>query len=208
LPEHKIRILENGVDFQRLRANNRQFTPPTRRPHFAFLGSLAWQKGAHVLIEAFNRIEGAACLTLFGSEATFPEYAAELRANASHPEIRFAGAVDPRDVGAALRTVDCLVVPSLWYENSPLVIQEAFALGVPVVASRLGALEEKVQDGITGRLFAPGNSADLQRVIESIIAQPEQLSQFRANIKPAISIEEHAQLLETIYRDLLSSERR
>lgn len=205
LVKERIHVLENGVDFERLGAGTTAFPPPRKRPHFAFLGSLAWQKGAHVLIEAFNQIAGDASLTIFGSESTFPEYAAELRARARHPDIRFAGAIHPNDVGAALRTVDCLVVPSLWYENSPLVIQEAFAMNVPVLASRLGALEEKVQDRVTGRLFAAGNSADLRRVIESVIDQPEQLSQYRANIRPAISIDEHAQALELIYREVLQS---
>ncbi len=75
-------------------------------------------------------------------------------------------------------------MPSLWYENSPLVIQEAYALGVPVVASRLGALTEKVVEGVTGRLFTPGDSADLARVLAELIAQPEQWAALRAADPP------------------------
>ena len=119
-----------------------------------------------MLVEAFNRLpEAAAALTIYGSETAFPDYAAEVRTLAAHPNIRFAGPLDHRHVGAALRQMDCLVVPSVWYENSPLVIQEAFAMGLPVIASRLGALAEKVQDGRTGYLFAPGDSADLARAV-------------------------------------------
>ena len=165
-PAAAIEVLENGVDFERLNAGSGALLPqPKVRPHFAFLGSLAWQKGVHVLVAAFNRLGPDASLTIYGSERTFPDYVQGLRAAAAHPNIRFAGALDPRDVGAALRTVDCLVVPSVWYENSPLVIQEAYAIGVPVIASRLGALQEKVHSGVTGELFAAGDDRDLERVL-------------------------------------------
>ena len=65
---------------------------------------------------------------------------------------------------------DVLVVPSTWYENSPLTIHEARQCGVPVIASRLGGMEELVHDGVDGALFAPGDSVDLARVIRSLAA--------------------------------------
>lgn len=126
-----------------------------------------------------------------------------MQAAAQHPHIRFAGALDPSHVGAALRGLDCLIVPSVWYENSPLVIQEAYALGVPVVASRLGALTEKVQEGVTGRLFAPGDPADLARVLGELIAQPAQLAALRSNIRPGPDMREHAVEMLGLYEGLL-----
>ncbi len=169
---------------------------------FGFLGALAPHKGVHVLIEAFNQLPQQATLTLYGNEQFFPEYVARLKSIAVHPGIRFAGSVDHQMVGAALQNMDCLIVPSVWYENSPVVIQEAYAAGVPVVASRLGALAEKVTDGETGCLFAPGDSADLTRVMQELIERPELLPRWRNNLRPPTTIEEHArQLLET-YRQL------
>ncbi len=173
--------------------------------HFGFLGSLAWQKGVHVLVEAFNQLPVEARLTVYGGDQAFPEYATEVRALARHPGIRFAGSLDYRRVGEALRDLDCLVAPSLWFENSPLVIQEAYAVGLPVVASRLGALEEKVVEGRTGRLFAPGNPDDLARVLGELMARPEQLRILAANLPPVIGIDEHAAALVEQYRTLLSS---
>jgi glycosyltransferase involved in cell wall biosynthesis len=204
-PTERIRVIELGLDVQRLAAPGRVSLPlPPVRPHFGFLGSFVWQKGVHVLVEAFNTLPPAATLTIYGPEQAAPEYVAAVKASARHPHLRFGGPLDPHDVGAALRQLDGLVVPSVWYENSPVVIQEAYGVGVPVIASRLGALPEKVQEGVTGRLFAPGDSADLARVLREVIAAPEQLAAFRANLRPAPSLDEHATQIAALYRELLA----
>lgn len=86
-----------------------------------------------------------------------------------------------------------------------MVIQEAYGCKIPVVASRLGALPEKVRDGETGRLFAPGDSADLARVLRELIEQPEQLAALRASIKPGPTIQQHAQQMLEIYQAACSA---
>lgn len=205
-PAERIVTIELGLDTERLReAMGSNLPTPLARPHFGYLGTLARHKGVHVLIEAFNRLPENAALTIYGSEKAFPDYVAQLKAAATHPNIRFAGALDYRHVGDALRQLDCLVVPSIWYENSPMVIQEAYGMRIPVVTSRLGALAEKVRDGETGRLFTPGDSADLARVLRELIDQPEQLTALRTNIRPMPTIQQHAQQLLEIYRGQILS---
>jgi glycosyltransferase involved in cell wall biosynthesis len=85
-----------------------------------------------------------------------------------------------------------------------MVIQEACGVGVPVVASRLGALAEKVRDGETGRLFAAGDSDDLARVLRDLIAQPQQLDGWRVSIRPAPTMQQHAQQMLETYQTLLT----
>jgi glycosyltransferase involved in cell wall biosynthesis len=203
-PGDKIVVLENGMDSRRLLHAPPLEKPAQRvRPHFGYLGAFAWQKGSHILVEAFNRLpEDAASLTLHGSEQTFPDYAAEVRAAIRHPRARMAGPVPYEQVGGALRGFDALIVPSLWYENSPLVIQEAFVLGVPVIASNLGALTEKVQDGVTGRLFPAGDSAALAALLAEIAARPALLDEYRSHITPPPTIDEHAAAIARIYDSL------
>jgi glycosyltransferase involved in cell wall biosynthesis len=123
----------------------------------AYIGSLAWQKGVHVLIEAFNHIPGPATLTIYGDPEVFPEYSAQLQALAQSPRIRFAGKLRRADLWTTLSEVDLIAVPSLWYENQPLTILEAFAANVPVIASNIGALPELVEDERTGWLVEPGD---------------------------------------------------
>lgn len=202
-PAERIVVIENGLDEEKLApSEDRIAPPPATRPHFGFLGSLAWQKGIHVLIEAFNTLGDQASLTIYGSETIFPDYVEELKALATHPNIRFAGPVDPRHVGDVLRQVDCLVVPSLWYENSPLVIQEAFGVGTPVVASRLGALAEKVREGKAGRLFNPGSVEDLAEVLQELSEAPETLAAMARETIPAPAMDLHAASLLRLYQRL------
>jgi glycosyltransferase involved in cell wall biosynthesis len=83
------------------------------------------------------------------------------------------------------------------------VIQEAFAAKVPVVASRLGALKEKVRDGVNGRLFEPGNPEALACLLQEIAEDPRLLDALRANIQPVTTVEQHVQELEGVYRSLI-----
>jgi glycosyltransferase involved in cell wall biosynthesis len=203
-PADRIVTIENGMDTSRLAGyGNPQIPHDATHVQFGFLGSLAWQKGVHVLVEAFNRMPPNARLVVYGSDRVFPEYAAEVRSLAKHPGIRFAGALDYRRIGGALCELDCLVTPSLWFENSPLVIQEAFSLGIPVVASRLGALVEKVDDGRTGRLFEPGSVDDLARVLQELVDQPAQLGELARNTVAPPTMASHAQQLLGLYAELL-----
>ena len=128
--------------------------PHAQRPadqfRVAYIGSLAWQKGVHVLIEAFNAVPEPATLTVYGDPAVFPEYSQRLRALAKSPRITFAGKLGRSDLWSALSQADLVAVPSIWYENQPLTILEAFTAGVPVMASDLGALPELIEDDVTG----------------------------------------------------------
>jgi len=203
LPAERIVTVELGLDANRLNADMAELPAPPAKPHFGYLGTLGQHKGVHILVEAFNQLPERASLTVYGDETRFPAYVAELKRAVTHPNIRFAGAVDHRHVGAALRQMDCLIVPSLWYENSPLVIQEAYGVGIPVVASRLGALPEKVEDGKTGWLFNAGDSADLARVLWRLIERPEQLQAARQHIHPPLTMHQHAERMLQIYRALI-----
>lgn len=204
-PADKIVVLENGMDLARLEAKaEAKVEEGVVHPHFGYLGTFAWQKGAHVLVEAFNRLPpDAASLTLYGSETAFPGYAAQVRAAIRHPQVRMAGPAPFDQVGAVLRQFDALITPSLWYENSPLVIQEAYALGIPVIASNLGALAEKVQDGFSGRLFPAGDSATLAAILQEISTEPALLARYRQQINPPPIIEEHTRQIEQLYRQLV-----
>lgn len=205
-PAAKIVTLENGMDRRRLLdAPDLTLPMPLGRPHFGFIGSLAWQKGVHILVEAFNQLPAQAALTIYGSDSAFPDYGAELRRLARHPHLRFAGPIGFDQVGAALRQFDALIVPSLWYENSPLVIQEAYVMGVPVLASRIGALTEKVQEGKTGLLFTPGDSHALAATLQSVIDRPEQLQVLRRGIQPPPTIEEHTAQVIKLYQEQITA---
>lgn len=206
-PAERIRLLENGLDVTRLGE------PPPRRPgaprRYAFIGSLAWQKGVHVAVEAFRTLgDTGAELRVWGGEHVFPDYAARLRRLAEGcPWIRLEGELHPNRVGEALAWADYLIVPSVWWENSPVTIREAYHCGVPVIASRLGALEEKVPEGVGGLLFRPGDPADLARVIRRTLEDADLLATLRANLPRVETIDEHGERVEALYAELLEGRR-
>src|SRR5262249_35036787 len=93
-----------------------------------------------------------------------------------------------------------LVVPSIWPENSPLVIHEAFLASIPVVASRIGGIPELVADGQNGLLFDPGSAADLRRVINRLLTEPDLLDSLRAGIPDVRSIQDDVRMARELYR--------
>ena len=101
----------------------------------------------------------------------------------------------------------CLLLPSLWYENCPKTLIEAYAKGTPVLASRLGAMQEMVEQGRTGMLFEPGNVDDLVRNVEELMAANGRLQQMRpaarSTYEQKYSTEGNYAALMEIYRRAL-----
>jgi glycosyltransferase involved in cell wall biosynthesis len=199
-PPERFICLENGIDLEHIQRYDRR-PAEDGRVRFTYLGSLAWQKGVHVLVEAFRDIPpGEARLRIYGPPDVFPDYSARLRELANPANTSFEGQVPNEEVGQVLAETDVLVVPSLWYENSPVVIQEARAAGVPVLASDLGALPEKVGRG--GWLFPPGDVEALHQRLTHL-GKTEMIAKCRDRIRTPKSISAAAGELTQHYREAL-----
>jgi glycosyltransferase involved in cell wall biosynthesis len=168
-----------------------------------FIGTLVWHKGVHVLVEAVRGLAGAELL-LFGDPAVFPGYVADLRARAARLPVRFMGAFDDAGRSGAFGEIDVLVVPSIWPENSPLVIHEAFMAGVPVVGSAIGGIPELVRDGVSGLLVTPGSVAALHTALASLVADPALVARIARQLPKVRTIAEDATEWEARYRALVS----
>lgn len=171
-----------------------------------YMGTLSPIKGTHVLIEAFQALgQEQATLQIHGPLHE-SAYLSRLRALAAHnPRIEFRGRFERDEILGVLRGLDVLVVPSVWYENSPLVIREAFAAGVPVIVSRQGALTEMVQDGVDGLLFSPGDADDLARQMRRLLDDPELLPRLRQGVRPPKLLDAEIDELMAIYCRLTSA---
>lgn len=137
-----------------------------------------------------------------GDPEVVPEYSRKLRLAAAGLPVQFLGPLDRSAVAALLAGTDVLCVPSRWYENSPLVVAEAFAMGVPVMASNIGALAEKVRDGVDGLLHPPGDSGALARLLQQAATQPGLLPRLRDGIRPGLSRAQHEAAMEAVYAEL------
>lgn len=198
-PAERFLYLENGLPTERIRSI--PWRPSDGPLRVTFLGSLAWQKGVHILAQAFSGLPpGVARLHIWGNPAVFPAYADRVRHLLTHPDAQMMGRIANERVGEVLADSDVMVVPSLWYENSPVVIQEARAAGVPVVAAAHGALAEKVRHGVDGLLTPPGEVDTLRWTLQRLLDEPDLLSRLRANVPAPVDMAEHVQRLEEIYR--------
>jgi glycosyltransferase involved in cell wall biosynthesis len=208
-PVERVQVLPLGIDpgnvFSATRAPRWPRSPgaPLR---LGYVGGLSRQKGVHHLIAAVNQLpEGAVTLSIYGDLSAFPEYGAELRQAAVHTGIQFKGLASRSEVWAALAELDALVAPTLWYETYSLVVHEAFAAGVPVIASRIGVMPEVIRDGIDGLLFPPGDVAALTALLRELIRRPEQLEALRRAIRPALTVAEHAAAVQAIYAEVVDA---
>ena len=91
------------------------------------------------------------------------------------------------ELAARMASIDWVVVPSIWWENSPMVIQEAFVYGRPVLASNIGGMAEKVKDGINGFTVKVGDSADWQKALSRAAGDPSLWNKLRDRIMRPIT---------------------
>ncbi len=175
---------------------------PSPRPFRAiYIGGLSAQKGVHALIEAFNGVEGDAELLIAGDETADPAYSRRLRQQAGS-KTRFLGRLDRAGVWRALSRVDVVAVPTLWYETYSFIISEAFAAGLPVLASRLGPIVDRVRDGVDGFLLPPGDVLAWRAALRSLIDSPERLAELKSGTEAPQSLAQHGihlmKLMETV----------
>ena len=119
-----------------------------------------------------------------------------------------AGRYASHELPRLMEQTDWVVVPSRWWENSPLVIQEAFGHGRPVICSDIGGMAEKVIHGVNGLHFHVGDSVSLAETIRTAVADEGLWGRLRDQISPPHGMEEHTHRLEEMYNDLLERRER
>jgi glycosyltransferase involved in cell wall biosynthesis len=112
---------------------------------------------------------------------------------------RFGGPYAPTDVGPLMAATDWVVAPSIWWENSPLVIQEAMQHGRPVICSDIGGMAEKIEDGVNGLLFRRGDPDSLARVLHRAATEQGLWEALHANVRPPLRMQDHLATLSALY---------
>jgi glycosyltransferase involved in cell wall biosynthesis len=200
----KMKALALGIPRVRGRRQVKTTGPQTR---FCYLGNVLPFKGLHVLMEAFKALPpGKAALTIYGGRKPWHEtyeYYDELKRQGRGLCIDFPGEYQRENLAEILSDQDIVILPSVWPETFSLVIREANLMGLPVIASRIGAIPEAVEEGVNGFLFEPGHVEQLRRLMLRFIETPELVRDMASRVPEVKFMEEHATELEAIYREVI-----
>jgi len=201
-PELSISIIPHGMDFNYLTSNRKAYSIGDKMV-FGYCGSLVPHKGVHLLLKAFRDLNAASAeLQLYGSCFHETDYFELLHKIADQDQrIHFCGTYKAADMGHLLQGIDVVVVPSVCYESYSLVLHEASACNVPVIASNIGGMAEKIKDSVNGFTFRAGDDADLNSKLRQIVENPEILNQIKQELKQCTVplLEEEAYLYERLY---------
>jgi glycosyltransferase involved in cell wall biosynthesis len=216
IPPEKISFSDYGrVSPSRLEPDGRD-----SRHNLGFFGQLSFHKGVLVLLKAMRILaEGERAgangsvtprLRLHGANLEWqaPDFQKEFEELVDSPNVTFTGPYVEDQLPDLMAEVDWVVVPSLWWENSPLVIQEAFQYGRPVICSDVGAMKEKVTHGVSGLHFRRGDPESLAAAIRLATDSPALWQELRSGIPPVRSVDDDVETLIATYREIVAKNRR
>lgn len=206
-----IKHVPFGIDSAPLIPFQKKTDSPVLR--FGFIGTLFEHKGPDLLIKAFQSLpkDCAAELKIYGDLNQFSDYGSTLTKlveadAASKDKIHFLGTFPNSQLGEVLQNMDVLVVPSRWYENTPLVIQSALATKTPLIVTNLGGMAELIRHGYNGFVFELNNVNSLAEQMKQLLADPELLERMKDNIAPERTVPQMVDDIESVYRDALKSD--
>ncbi len=189
-----------------------QTKTPSETLRIGFIGTLFEHKGVDVLIKAFQDLpkDAKVSLTIYGDPNQFPNYFATLKTLAEKDKnalskMTFGGTFPNQRLGEVLTSIDVLVVPSRWYENTPLVIQSALATKTPVIVTDLGGMSELIQEDVNGMVFPLNDYKTLSQKFQRILNDPSLLECFRNNIKPERTTSQMMDDIEVLYDKILGA---
>jgi glycosyltransferase involved in cell wall biosynthesis len=205
LPADKVTVLENVVP-PASEARDRPSGPVLR---VGFFGQISRLKGIEVMLQAAEQLEKepreTVSFEIFGDYRNQPEvFRADLEKRLASPRtnLRFHGPYDREEVDALMRSVNLVLVPSIWWENSPLVIEEALRNRRPVLCSDIGGMAEKVRDGVDGFHFRAGSAHALAELLRHLDKNRERIAEVVQTMRmptPAVQIaEEHLALYDRL----------
>jgi len=174
--------------------------------YVAYVGRLLEGKGTETLVRAWRHLPGVK-LKIVGDGALRPQLEAISRQEGLN--IEFTGRKSRAEVLREIAAAQALIVPSEWYEGFPMVIAESFACGTPVLASRIGSLEELVEDGVTGHKFPAASPQELAAAVSAALADPDRLRRMRTTTRAYfdahLTEDENFRSLMTIYAGVIAA---
>lgn len=170
-----------------------------------FIGAVIPQKGIQTLIAACSQID-ANDLELHIYGYIDSEYRSLLQSINVQCEMVFHGAYDKNQFNEIANKLDVVVVPSIWEDCAPFVVQEALAMGLPVIGSDLGGISDFIEDGYNGIIYDHSNSIELRDILLDIISNPQLLIDLQKNCNVPLSFNDYLNHLSKIYNIAMNDE--
>ena len=203
ISEDKIIFIQQGLPIHKNSVDH--IKKLSNKIKFLFIGRITHFKGVHLLIEAFLKLDQTKVELHIYGHSDGSEYDNNLKKQTQNiSSIHWHGLLDNKKVVSTMSDFDALCLCSTITEMSPLVIQEAFAAGIPVIASNVYGNAEQIKHGVNGLLFNFNDPADLLKQLQRCIDEKELLSNLSRNILPPRSFEEVANNHIKLYNSLLS----
>jgi glycosyltransferase involved in cell wall biosynthesis len=203
LDRRRLRVSPNFIDVPAFDAALRESSTDGRSEADGLLycGRLSREKGVNVLIRAMAELPD--CRLWIAGDGPQRRDLEALAASAAPGRVAFVGRRSTPEVLRMLREARIVIAPSVWYENCPYAILEAFAAAKPVIASQIGGIPELVEDGTTGRLFPPGDAGALAEEIRRLWSDRDERRRLgenaRARIERDLTAEAHyAQFMDEV----------
>ncbi|MEJ5300924.1 MAG: glycosyltransferase [Thermodesulforhabdaceae bacterium] len=190
-----------SINFLRIKPKNPQFHPKPNKIVFGYLGSILRTKGVHLIIEAakiLKKYQDSFTVFIFGGGDE--TYTSQLKESTSGTNVEFKGRYSPTDIQKVLSSIDIAIVPSIWEDCAPIVVNELRLSKTPIIASRIGGIAEAVEHGVNGFLFEPGNVEELARYMKYFIENPQEIPRFMEATNWSFDMDKYAEETIEIYK--------
>ncbi len=215
LPRDRFLLQENG-QVADTKLAPRSLDAETTRGRFAYFGQINAFKGVDLLLEAIailpKKINKKISVAIHGSGLNnqppeFKQFQDRLHGylESEKKTVKYYGRYESHELKSLMAEIDWVVVPSIWWENSPLVIQEAFKFGRPVICADIGGMAEKVTHGVNGLHFRARNPVALADCLQQAATVDGLWDQLYRNIQPPLSVADQAARLMSVYAGLIAS---
>ena len=207
VPAEKMTVLENvivGDAGARIPRDDKLF-------RVGFFGQVSRLKGINVLLDAADRLVEAApdlVIDIHGDDSNQPdEFRADFarRRLTASPNVRFHGPYENAGVGTLMQSVDVVVVPSIWWENSPIVIQEALRAGKPIICANIGGMAEKVRPGLDGWHIAAGDAPGLADLLTRLAGDRKEVAAMAKTMRNVATPEAGLAAHVSLYQQILNT---
>ncbi|MEJ8842220.1 glycosyltransferase [Lacibacter sp. H375] len=204
VPEESIKVIKQGLP-HKIEVGIPELEMPASPLRLVFIGRISQFKGVHLLLDALSGLPAdKIILDIYGSSNDDDYTEACKKKTLSMKHVKWKGTLQKEEVLRELRNYHALCLPSTFSEMSPLVIQEAFAAGIPVIASNVYGNAEQVTHGVNGLLFRFNDSASLREQLLHCINNPELVMRLKKAVPLPRSFDEVGAAYYALYKELLA----